>query len=81
MTLRCPLTLGILYYSKIRFHFGEVVQNFELKRVGGAPKHPYYFMCEKIPSCFLPFRPYRKRIYHRNIGNLVSRHASFDLVT
>jgi len=25
----------------MEYHFGEVVQNFELKRVGGAPKgHP-----------------------------------------
>ena len=29
------------YFSKIEFYFEEVVQNFELTRVGGAPKsHP-----------------------------------------
>ena len=33
------------------FHFGEVVQNFELKRVGGAPKgHPLapLFIIERL---------------------------------
>ena len=42
VTLRCTsnsFQFKILYYfSKIEYHFGEVVQNFELKRVGGAPK-------------------------------------------
>ena len=42
MTLRStsnPFKFKILYYFvKIRSHFEEIVQNLELRRVGGAPK-------------------------------------------
>ena len=41
VTLGCtsnPLQFKILYYFKIRSHFGKLVQNFELKRVVGAHK-------------------------------------------
>ena len=43
------------YFSKIRSYFGEVVQMFELRRVGDAPKGH-------------PFAPLGKQLYNWNLS-------------
>ena len=70
VTLRCasnPLQFKVLYYFlKLRSHFGELVQNFEL-RVGEALLSIIYiFECQKKP----PHLPRGPRNSHINLKKI-----------
>ena len=52
MPLQLSLVQSFVLIFKTRSQFGELVQNFELKRIGGAPKGHQFAPLKDIISAF-----------------------------